>query len=125
MEKVVNIEKCFAMFGDTYSPKIVAELNGQNVLLVRCEGDKVPWHTHDDEDEMFFVLEGTLNVFERDQSVTLHAGEFIIVRKGIEHRVVPQGHVKLMLFEPSGIAHTGKVKAEITLDRYERLDPEP
>lgn len=123
MEKVVNIEKCFAMFSDTFSPKIVAALNGQNVLLVRCEGDKVPWHTHDNEDEMFFVLEGALEVLEKDKSVVLKAGEFIIVRKGIEHRVVPQGHVKLMLFEPSGIAHTGKVKAEITLDRYERLEP--
>jgi mannose-6-phosphate isomerase-like protein (cupin superfamily) len=123
MEKVVNIEKCFDRFSDTFSPKIVSELNGQNVLLVRCEGDKVPWHTHDNEDEMFFVLEGTLDVLERGQSATVQAGEFIIVRKGTEHRVVPQGHVKLMLFEPTGIAHTGKVKAEITLDRYERLEP--
>jgi mannose-6-phosphate isomerase-like protein (cupin superfamily) len=123
MEKVVNIEKCFEMFSDTFSPKIVAELNGQNVMLVRCEGDKVPWHIHDNEDEMFFVLEGTLAVLERDKSVTLHAGEFIIVRKGIEHRVVPRDHVKLMLFEPQGIAHTGKVKAEITLERYEHLEP--
>jgi mannose-6-phosphate isomerase-like protein (cupin superfamily) len=123
MEKVINIEKCFAKFSDTFSPKIVAELNGQNILLVRCEGDKVPWHTHDHEDEMFFVLEGVLEVLEKDRSKTLHAGEFCIVRKGIEHRVVPQGHVRLMLFEPQGIAHTGKVKAEITLDRYERLDP--
>ena len=123
MEKVVNIEKCFDRFSDTFSPKIVSELNGQNVLLVRCEGDKVPWHTHDNEDEMFFVLEGTLDVLERGQSATVQAGEFIIVRKGTEHRVVPQGHVKLMLFEPQGIAHTGKVKAKITLDRYERLEP--
>lgn len=123
MEGVINIEKCFDRFSDTFSPKIVSELNGQNVLLVRCEGDKVPWHTHDNEDEMFFVLEGTLDVLERGQSATVQAGEFIIVRKGTEHRVVPQGHVKLMLFEPTGIAHTGKVKAEITLDRYERLEP--
>ena len=125
MEKVVNIEKCFAMFSDTFSPKIVGELNGQNVLLVRCEGDKVPWHIHDHEDEMFFILEGTLDVLERDKCVTLNAGEFVIVRKGLEHRVVPKGHVKLMLFEPQGIAHTGNVKADITLDRYERLEPEP
>jgi mannose-6-phosphate isomerase-like protein (cupin superfamily) len=113
------------MFSDTFSPRIVGELNGQNVLLVRCEGDKVPWHTHDSEDEMFLVLEGTLDVYEREKSASLNAGEFIIVRKGVEHRVVPQGHVKLMLFEPAGIAHTGKVKSEITLDRYERLFPKP
>ncbi len=122
MEKVINVEKCFARFRDTFSPKIVAQLNGQNVMLVRCEGDKVPWHIHDNQDEMFFVLEGTLDVLERDRTVTLQAGEFIVVRKGTEHRVVPQDHVKLMLFEPSDTAHTGTVKSEITKDRFDRLD---
>lgn len=122
MAKVINIEKCFEKFNDTFSPKIVGQLNGQHVMLVRCEGDKVPWHTHDNEDEIFFVVDGILKVMEKDRSVTLHAGEFYIVQRGIEHRVVPQGHVKLILFEPEGISHTGKVKAEITKDRFDRLD---
>jgi mannose-6-phosphate isomerase-like protein (cupin superfamily) len=123
MLKAVNIEACFERFHDTFSPKIVGELNGQNVMLVRCEGDKIPWHTHDDEDEMFFVLEGTLEIMERDQSVTVNAGEFHIVRRGVEHRILPRGHVKLMLFEPADISHTGDVKAEITKDRFDRLSP--
>ena len=123
MAEVVNIEDCFERFNDTFTPKIVGELNGQYVMLVRCEGDKVPWHTHDDEDEMFYVLEGTLEVLEEGKSTTVQAGEFYIVRSGIEHRVVPHGHVKLMLFEPEGISHTGKVKAEITKDRFDRLKP--
>jgi mannose-6-phosphate isomerase-like protein (cupin superfamily) len=123
MADVVNIEACFEKFDDTFSPKIVGELNGQNVMLVRCEGDKIPWHTHDDEDEMFLVLEGTLDILERDRNVTVNAGEFFIVERGVEHRIVPRGHVKLMLFEPAGIAHTGKVKAEITKDRFDRLVP--
>jgi mannose-6-phosphate isomerase-like protein (cupin superfamily) len=122
MADVVNIEACFEKFDDTFSPKIVGELNGQNVMLVRCEGDKIPWHTHDNEDEMFFVLEGTLDILERDRSVTVNAGEFYIVRRGLEHRIVPRGHVKLMLFEPAGISHTGKVVSEITKDRFDRLD---
>lgn len=122
MIKVVNIEGCFDRFADTFSPKIVAELNGQHVKLVRLEGDKVPWHTHDDEDELFFVLAGTLDVLERDGQVTPHAGEFCIVPRGQEHRVVPRDHVKLMLFEPAGTAHTGSVRTEITKDRYDRLD---
>jgi mannose-6-phosphate isomerase-like protein (cupin superfamily) len=122
MSKLINIDKCFEMFGDTFSPKIVGEPNGQLVMLVRCEGDKVPWHTHDDEDEMFFVLDGVLEVKERDRDVTVHAGEIYIVGRGIEHRVVPQGHVKLMLFEPAGIRHTGKVEAEITRQRFDRLE---
>ncbi len=122
MLKVVNIEKCFGRFSDTFSPKIVAELNGQDVKLVRVEGDKVPWHTHDGEDEMFLVLDGALEVHEKGGSVLLNAGEFCVVSRGVEHKVLPKGHVKLLLFEPSGIAHTGKVRSEITKDRYDRLD---
>jgi mannose-6-phosphate isomerase-like protein (cupin superfamily) len=122
MLKTVNIERCFRMFQDTFSPKIVGELNGQHVKLVRLEGDKVPWHTHDGEDEMFLVLEGALDILDRDGTVTLPAGEFCIVPRGREHRVVPRGHVKLFLFEPAGIAHTGGVRAEITKDEYDRLE---
>jgi mannose-6-phosphate isomerase-like protein (cupin superfamily) len=123
MAKVVNIERSFAKFTDTYSPKIVGELNGQHVKLVRLEGDKVPWHAHDAEDEMFFVVEGVLDIKEKEGTTTVRAGEFYIVPRGKEHRVVPHGHVKLILFEPEGIAHTGKVQAAITQDQYDRLDP--
>jgi len=122
MIKVVNIEKCFSRFSDTFSPKIVAELNGQHVKLVRAEGDKVPWHMHDAEDELFLVLDGSLEVHERSGSARLNPGEFCVVARGIEHKVVPIGKVKLLLFEPAGIAHTGKVRSEITKDRYDRLD---
>jgi mannose-6-phosphate isomerase-like protein (cupin superfamily) len=122
VSKVVNIQKCFEKFDDTFSPKIVGELNGQYVLLVKCEGDKVPWHTHENEDEMFFVVEGILDIYEKEKRTTLRAGEFCIVYRGTEHRVVPRARVKLILFEPSGIAHTGKVKSEITKSRFERLD---
>lgn len=122
MSKVINIEKCFQMFDDTFSPKIIAEPNNQLVMLVRCEGDKVPWHTHDNEDEMFFVLDGILEVQERRGNVTLHEGEMYIVKRGVEHRVVPKNHVKLILFEPEGIKHTGKVTSEITRKKFERLE---
>ena len=122
MPKAVNIDECFRKFDDTFSPKIVGELNGQHVKVVRCEGDKVPWHTHEKEDELFFVLDGTLDILEEGDTVTLRPGEFYIVPRGKKHRVVPQGHVKLMLFEPAGIAHTGEVRAEITKDEHDRLD---
>ncbi|MCJ7753180.1 MAG: cupin domain-containing protein [Thermoanaerobaculales bacterium] len=123
MAEKVNLEECFEKFHDTFSPKIVGELNGQHVKLVRCEGDQIPWHTHDDEDEMFFVVDGALDILERDRCVTLRSGEFYIVERGIEHRIIPRGHVKLMLFEPAGIAHTGNVRTEITKDRLDRLCP--
>lgn len=122
MSKVVNIEKCFEKFNDTFSPKIIGELNGQHVKVVRLEGDKVPWHIHDNEDELFFVVDGILDILEKDKTVTLNAGEFYIVKKGMEHKVVPNGHVKIILFEPAGIAHTGKVKAEITKESIDWLE---
>jgi len=119
---VVNVDKAFGMFKDTFSPKIVGELNGQYVLLVKLEGDKVPWHIHQNEDEMFYVLDGTLDVLERDKVTTLNAGEFYIVPKGVEHRVIPKEFVKLMLFEPATISHTGDVKADITKTSYDSLE---
>ena len=123
MGRPVNIKKCFEKFSETYTPKIVGELNGQHVKLARLEGDKVPWHMHDNEDEMFYVVEGVLDIEERDGRVTLRPGEFYIVRKGREHRAVPRGHVKVILFEPVGIRHTGNVRAEITKELYDRLEP--
>jgi len=122
MSKVVNIEKCFEKFNDIFSPKVVGELNGQHVKVVRLEGDKVPWHIHDNEDEMFFVVDGNLEILEKDKTTALNAGEFYIVKKGVEHKVVPHGHVKIILFEPAGIAHTGKVKAEITKESIDWLE---
>ena len=122
MSGKVNIKKCFEQFEDLFSPKIVGELNGQHVKLVRAEGDKVPLHTHDDEDELFYVLEGELDIIDGDEELTLEPGEFYIVRRGRKHRVVPRGHVKLLLFEPAEIEHTGKVKSEITKDSFDILD---
>jgi len=119
--QTVNIEKYFEKFNDTFSPKIVGNLNGQNVLLVKLEGDKVPWHTHDCEDEMFFVFEGELDILEKNKTTRIKTGEFYIVQKGIEHKIIPIGKVKLILFEPENISHTGNVKSEITLNRYEKL----
>jgi len=122
MSKVINLAKCFEKFSDTYSPKIIAELNGQNVMLVKAEGDKIPWHSHDNEDEMFLVIEGVLNILERDKTSTVKAGEFYIVPRGVEHRVVPEGAVKVMLFEPKNIAHLGNTKSEMTKSEFDDIE---
>ena len=117
----VNIAAAFSRFADTFSPKIVADLNGQQVKLVRAEGDKVPWHTHEKEDEMFLVLEGVLNVHWTEGHAVLNPLEFIVIPKGVSHRVVPDRHVKLLLFEPAATEHTGNVRSEITKDKLDRL----
>jgi mannose-6-phosphate isomerase-like protein (cupin superfamily) len=117
----VSIEAAFSKFSDTFSPKIVADLNGQQVKLVRAEGDKIPWHEHEREDEMFLVLEGVLKVYWEGGEAELQPWEFIVVPKGVTHRVVPKGHVKLLLFEPATTEHTGKVRSEITRDKLDRL----
>jgi len=122
MEKVININSCFEKFDDIYSPKIIAELNGQYVLAVKAEGEKIPWHTHENEDELFYVVEGILEIFETDKQFKVKPGEFYIVRKGIEHRVIPQGKVKLLLFQPAETTHTGNVRTDITKDNFDHLD---
>jgi mannose-6-phosphate isomerase-like protein (cupin superfamily) len=119
--KSVNLNDQFARFSDTWSPKIVGELNGQHVKLAKLEEDKCPWHSHDAEDEMFLIVEGTIDIQLRDGTVSVGPGEFYIVPKTVEHRVVPHGKVKLILFEPAGTAHTGAVRADITRDRYDTL----
>ena len=116
-----NISRLFSRITRYFTPKIIAEVNDVYVKLAKVKGQDVPWHTHDDEDELFWVLEGELEVMTRDSTVIVRPGEFTVVPHGVEHRVVPRGHVKLVLFEPAGIAHTGNVKAEITLDRHEYL----
>ena len=117
----INIEAAFSRFAEIFSPKIVADLNGQQVKLVRAEGDKVPWHTHEKEDEMFLVLDGVLEIIWHEGQAELHPWEFLVIPKGTSHRVVPKGHVKLLLFEPATTEHTGTVRSEITKDRLDRL----
>jgi mannose-6-phosphate isomerase-like protein (cupin superfamily) len=121
MSQASNLDRLYARFSDTWSPQIVGELNGQQVKLVKLEGDKCPWHAHAEEDEMFLVLEGTLDIHLRGEVVPVAAGEFYIVRQGAEHRVVPRGQVKCLLFEPATTAHTGKIQAEITRLHLDRL----
>jgi mannose-6-phosphate isomerase-like protein (cupin superfamily) len=123
MSKAINLNEQFNRFTDTWSPQVVGELNGQHLKLVKLEGDKCPWHSHENEDEMFLILEGTIDIHFRDSVVTVGPGEFYIVRKRAEHRVVPRGKVKEILFEPVITAHTGNVQSEITRKEYHRLVP--
>ena len=119
MEKV-NIHEKLALFSDHWNPRVVGELNGQHVKLVKFQGEFV-WHDHADEDEMFLVVHGSFRMDFRDRSVTLNEGDFIIVPRGVEHRPVAEQEVEVMLFEPEQIKHTGDVESEMTVHEFQRI----
>jgi len=116
----VNLRDTLARFDTRWDPKIVGELNGQHVKLVKLEGEFV-WHSHAAEDEMFLVLEGSLDMQFRDRVVTVEAGEFIIVPRGTEHRPVTERETHVLLFEPASTLNTGDVVSERTVREPERL----
>ena len=119
MEKV-SIEKKLALFDDHWNPRIVGELNGQYVKLAKLEGEFV-WHSHDDEDELFWVVKGRLLIKFRDKDVTLDEGEFLIVPRGVEHKPVAAEEVHVLLFEPKSTVNTGNVRSDRTVRELEAI----
>jgi len=118
MQKTCLAEK-LKSFSEHWSPKIVGELNGQHVKLVKFQGEFV-WHHHDNEDELFLVLQGKFRMDYREpsgseQSLEISAGEFVIVPRGTEHRPYAAEEVHVMLFEPVGTLNTGNVQSNLTV----------
>lgn len=113
MEKV-NLAEKFALFSDYWSPKIAGELNGQQVKLVKVQGE-FTWHHHEHEDELFLVIQGQMAIEFRDKTVTLNPGEFIIVPKGVEHKPVAVEEAHVMLLEPASTLNTGNIVNEKTV----------
>ena len=116
----INLNRKFAQFSGHWSPKVIGELNGQHVKLAKVKGEFV-WHDHRDEDELFFIVKGTLRIEFRDKTVELNEGEMLIVPRGVEHKPVAEEEVWLMLFEPAEIKHTGEIEDERTVKECERL----
>jgi GrpB-like predicted nucleotidyltransferase (UPF0157 family)/mannose-6-phosphate isomerase-like protein (cupin superfamily) len=116
----VNIREKLALFHDHWNPRIVGELNGQQVKLVKFQGEFV-WHKHDREDELFLVSKGRFRMDYRDRHVWLEEGEFLIVPRGVEHRPVAEEEVHVLLFEPAGTLNTGEVRDERTVKNPERI----
>ena len=117
---VINLREKFNLFSDHWSPKKVGELNGQQILLAKLKGEFL-FHKHDNEDELFMVIKGILDIELRDKTVTLNEGEFYIVQKGIEHKPIAKKEVHIVLFEPLSIKHTGDIIADITVETYENI----
>jgi mannose-6-phosphate isomerase-like protein (cupin superfamily) len=112
MEKV-NIDKKLSMFHDYWNPRIVGELNGQHVKLVKFKGD-FTWHKHDNEDELFYVLRGNFKMEFRDKTIELKENEFLIVPRGVEHKPIADTEVSIMLFEPGTTINTGDISNHFT-----------
>ena len=119
MQKV-NLREKFALFSRHWAPKIVGDLNGQQVKLVKFQGAFV-WHRHDAEDELFLVIQGRFRMEFRDRSVTLEEDEFLIVPRGVEHRPVADEEVWVLLFEPATTLNTGNTTGELTQATLDRL----
>ena len=116
----VNLRQKFSLFTDHWKPKIVGELNGQHVKLVKFTG-AFEWHHHESEDELFLVIDGSFTMEFHDRNVTLEAGEFLVVPRGVEHRPVAKQEVQVLLFEPAGTLNTGNVRTELTAAELDRI----
>jgi len=111
----INLAEKLASFTDIWSPKIVGELNDQLVKVVKFEGEYV-WHSHAGEDEMFLVLDGSMDIHFRDSVISVNPGEFIIVPRGVEHKPTAASLCHALLFEPAATRSTGAVDHEYTIE---------
>lgn len=119
MEKV-NLAEKLSLFNDYYNPRIVGELNGQQVKLAKLKGEFI-WHKHDEEDELFLVIKGTLKMEYRDKTVEINEGEFIIVPRSVEHKPVADEEVHILLFEPASTLNTGNINNEMTRAELKKI----
>lgn len=119
MDKV-NLAEKFARVTESWSPKIVGELNGQQVKIARFTGEFI-WHHHDAEDELFYVVKGRFRMEFRDRTVEVGVGELLIVPRGVEHRPVADPEAEVLMVEPATTVNTGNVRSERTIEALERL----
>jgi mannose-6-phosphate isomerase-like protein (cupin superfamily) len=119
MQKV-NLAEKLALFSEPWKPKVVGELNGQQVKLVKFQGPFV-WHHHAQEDELFLVVKGRFRMEFRDRHVWLEEGEFLIIPLGVEHRPVAEEVAHVLLFEPASTLNTGNVQNERTVAHLDRI----
>ncbi len=116
--KKVNLTEKFSLFNNHWEPKIVGELNEQYVKIAKLKG-KFVWHHHENEDELFMVVKGSLIIKLRDADIKLKEGEFFIIPRGIEHMPVAEKEVHVLMFEPKGTVNTGNTESEKTINDLE------
>jgi quercetin dioxygenase-like cupin family protein len=112
---MINLNNQIKELQSYYSPKIIAEVNNEYVKIAKIKGDKVPWHTHENEDELFYVLMGSLIMeIEHQQPFTMQEGDLFVVHKGVKHKVSSNKECTILLIESKTTLHTGNVVSEIT-----------
>lgn len=116
----IDVHSKLALFSDYFNPRIAGELNGQQVKLVKFQGEFV-WHSHEKEDELFYVLRGEFQMHFRDRVILLKENEFLIVPHGVEHKPVAIEEVSVLLFEPAGTVNTGEINNAFTRTDLEKI----
>ena len=116
----VNLKSKFDLINNFWSPKIVGELNGQYVKIAKFKGEFV-MHNHQDEDELFFVINGTLYIELKSKVLELKSGEFIIIPRGVDHKPYSKNEVSVLLFEPKSTLNTGNVNNEFTISNIKKI----
>ena len=118
----MNLKSQFDKVDDYFSPKIIDEVNDQFIKVAKIKRDKVPWHNHENEDELFYIVEGTLLMeVENEENRLLQTGDLYVVRKGVNHRVSAEKECLIMLIESKTTEHTGKVNSEISKSIADQL----
>lgn len=113
VNQAVDLADKFGQFSEHWSPKVVARLNDYEIKAVRIKGEFV-WHTHDDTDELFLVVDGVLTIQLRDGDVTVRPGQLFVVPRGVEHCPIADGEVQALLIEPVGVVNTGSAGGPLT-----------
>ncbi len=120
MIEKINLAEKFGLFSEHWSPKIVGEVNEFHVKLAKLKGEFI-WHRHEDEDELFLVVKGKLQIKLRDGEIWLDEGEFVIIPRGVEHLPVAPDEVHLLLIEPASTRNTGNVTGDRTVEQLDRI----
>lgn len=118
----MNLDDAFLSLVDYFSPKIIGEVNDQYIKVVKIKGQEVPWHSHENEDELFYIIDGQLLMeIENQPEFTMRKGDLFVVKKGTNHRVSSGAECLIMLIEPKTTEHTGKVKSAISKSIDEQI----
>ena len=116
----VNLKSKFDLINIFWSPKVVGELNGQHVKIAKFKGEFVV-HNHQDEDELFFVINGTLYIELKNKVLELKSGEFVIIPRGVDHKPYSKNEVSILLFEPKSTLNTGNIHNEFTISNIKKI----